>query len=413
MKKNYLYCLFLFFAAFSYAGDTVRPGLEGLARQYGIPDPVERSLIMAIKEPFLAEKNVQEALEDWFAGRLLEKQNKNAEAQKIWQDALKKLDNLEDLPSFEYIEPSSSELKFLTDLQLRNTPDVLIQVVSWKVENLLQYGLLLRPAELQENHKYRLILYGHGAAFGIPNSFCSWLAENLVQKGYIVIAPAMRGETLFQRQIPILGKELVCEGEIENLAGEVDDCMSMLKAAWKLPYIQENEFAFLGHSFGSGAGLLTVALSGAAAKLAISYDAWLVNPQRYYWDRMRRGANNWLSWEDYCNQPVNKQLKGLQQRSIIHNVEKIQAKLLLFMGGAYDGSVFHESHQDLIAKLEKYNKDYEYFLVPDGDHNFVLWDGEPAKYALKIQEKILQKYYPPKETKMKKLNKQPETEKDP
>ena len=79
MKKVYLYFFFVFYFAFSlFAGDTVRPGLEGLAWQYGISDPLEREVVMAIKDPLLAEKNVQEALEAWFAGRLLDKQNKNA-----------------------------------------------------------------------------------------------------------------------------------------------------------------------------------------------------------------------------------------------------------------------------------------------------------------------------------------------
>lgn len=150
----------------------------------------------------------------------------------------------------------------------------------------------------------------------------------------------------------------------------------------------------IGHSFGSGVGLLTVARAGSAAKLAVSYDAWLVNPQRYYWDRMRRGANNWLSWEDFCNQPAADQLRGLQQRSLLHNVDKIQARLLLFMGGAYGGSVFHQSHADLIEKLQKSGKQFHYELVPDGDHNFVLRDGPPAKHALKIQQKFFAEFYP-------------------
>ncbi|MFA6931034.1 MAG: prolyl oligopeptidase family serine peptidase [Lentisphaeria bacterium] len=377
------------------AGDTVRPGLEKLAWGNWISDADEKALVTALKDPLLAEMNVAAALQDWFDGRLLDTQNKNQEAREKWRTGLQKLDNLTPLPPLQSKTFPKAEFTILTELRMQNFPDVLLQVVAWQVANLRQYGILLSPKEKITEKKHRLVLYEHGAAFGLPNDFCDWLAEHFVRKGYVVIGPALRGEPLFQMQLPIHGKELVSDGEIENLAGEVDDSLAMLAAAWKLPYVKENEFALVGHSFGAGVGLLTVARAGAAAKVAVSYDAWLVNPHRYYWDRMRRGANNWLSWEDFCNQPVADQLRGLQQRSLIHHVEKIQARLLLFMGGAYDGSVFHLSHADLIEKLQKQQKEYEYVLVPGGDHNFVLRDGAPAQYALKKQQDFFAKYYPP------------------
>jgi len=395
MRCLLLLSIFILICCYLPAGDSVRPGLEKLSWQYQISDPSEKALVLALKEPLLAELNVEEALEAWFSGRLLDTQNKKAAAREKWQEGLGKLDSLAALPPFQYAAAPAADFTVLSELQLRSFPDVQFQVVSWQVANLRQYGLLLSPGEKTPGREYRLVLYGHGAAFGVPNSFLEWLAKHFVQKGYVVIAPAMRGEPLFQMQMPINGKELVSDGEIENLDGEVDDCLAMLDAAWKLPYVKAGEFAMIGHSFGAGVGLLTVARTGAAAKLAVSYDAWLVNPQRYYWDRMRRGANNWLSWEDFCNQPVANQLRGLQQRSLLHNVDKIQARLLLFMGGGYDGSVFHQSHDDLTAKLRQANKQFDYQIIPNGDHNFVLRDGPPARQALKIQERFFAEYYPP------------------
>ncbi|MDD3695858.1 MAG: prolyl oligopeptidase family serine peptidase [Lentisphaeria bacterium] len=392
--KNLLIAVLLLGCFLLYGGDTQRPGLERLSWEYGISDSVEQALVMALKDPLLQELNVEAALQQWFDGRLLHSQNKQEAAREKWHQGMTLLDNLQPLPPLSYGAAPKAEFSFLSELKLPNFDDVQMQVVSWQVNNLRQYGLLLAPRKKTPGQKYPLILYGHGAAFGLPNSFCAWLAQHLVRKGYIVAAPALRGEPLFQMQIPINGKELVCDGEIENLDGEVDDCLAMLDAAWKLPYVRKDEFAMLGHSFGAGVSLLAVARMGEAAKAAVSYDAWLVNPQRYYWDRMRRGANNWLSWEDYCNQPVKKQLRGLQKRSLLHHVEGIQAPLLLFMGGGYEGSVFHLSHEDLCKKLKAHNKKYRYVLVPNGDHNFVLRDGAPARFALPIQQKFLQEHYP-------------------
>ena len=152
----------------------------------------------------------------------------------------------------------------------------------------------------------------------------------------------------------------------------------------------------IGHSFGSGVGLLAAARAGDLCKAVVSYDAWLVTPQRYYWDRMARRANNWLSWADFCNQPVNAQLSGLMTRSIVHNAEKLTAPLLMFIGGAYASSVFHQSHDDLILQLKKLGKSYAYHVMPDAGHNFVLYTtSKPALDALKIQTDFLAKHYPP------------------
>ena len=394
MTKKFFIAVLISCLCWLCAEEMPRPGLEGLAWEYGVSDTNEQALVMALKEPLLQELDVETALQHWFDGRLLHSQNKLEAAQEKWRQGLSLLTELKPLPPVIHTAAPKAEFSVLSELKLAEFPDVQAQVVFWQVNNLRQYGLVLALWEKTPGHKYPLVLYGHGAAFGLPNSFCNWLARHLVRRGYVVIAPAMRGEPLFQIQIPINGKELVCDGGIENLDGEVDDCLAMLDAAWKLPYVRKDEFAMLGHSFGAGVALLAVARMGEAAKAAVSYDAWLVNPQRYYWDRMRRGANNWLSWESYCNQPVKEQLRGLQKRSLLHHVEQIRAPLLLFMGGGYDGSVFHLSHDDLCKKLAAHNKQYRYVLVPGGDHNFVLRDNASARHALSIQQQFLQEHYP-------------------
>ena len=394
MGRVLIICLFGL-ALLCQAGDKVRPGLETLANEYRPASAEEVMVILAMQEPLLNGKDVSAALQDWFDGRLLATQRKLVEARAKWQEAKTKLEApLDDLPPVPKRQWPDGEFTFLEDLRVTEYPAVRCRVVSWKVGDLTQYGLLLLPREAKER-SCRLFLYCHGAAFGIPNSFCSWLCQHLVKRNYAVIAPAMRGEDLFQRQIPIQGKQLVSEGEIENLDGEVDDCLSMLSAAWKVPEIVPGEFAMVGHSFGAGVGLLTAAVAGSKCKAVVSYDAWLVNPQRYYWDRMRRGANNWLSWEDYCCLPPLEQLQGLQKRSVIAQAEGLECPLLLFIGGAYKGSVFHLSHEDFCRRLRQLGKEYQYQVIPEGDHNFVLWDGEPARLALVKQEKFINLHYPP------------------
>ncbi len=381
------------------AGDSVRPGLEPLEKySYGyglIENADEQALVRALKEPFLKGLNVQAAMQAWFDGRLQSSQGKEEAATATWKRGLTLLDNLEELPPTAWGPIPDGSFRVRASFTLSEKPDVALDVVEWTVDGLKQYGVLLYPVKRKPEVRYPLILYCHGAAFGLSLGFMPWLAD-VVRMGYVVIGPAMRGEELFTPKVLIDGKALTCEGEIENLEGEVNDCLSMVKAAWKLPYVRPDEFAMVGHSFGAGVGLLTAARFGAKAKAVVSYDAWLVNPQRYYWDRMNRGANNWLSWADFCNQDVASQLAGLKKRSIILNANMLQCPMLLFMGGAYEGSVFHLSHDDFRKVLDKLGKSYVYDLIPNGVHNTVLYtESEPARYALKKQQAFLKRHFPP------------------
>ncbi|MBR0460246.1 MAG: prolyl oligopeptidase family serine peptidase [Victivallales bacterium] len=384
----------LFLGLVAFCGDTVRPGLENIEQR---PMTIaEEQLVEALKEPFLAGLDVHDALQAWFDGRLAEVKGNRLEALAFWKAGAGKLENLKPLPPVKWPPVPDATFTTLASYGLRGHEGVMVDVVEWTVDTLRQYGVVIRPKEPKAGDNYPLLLYCHGAAFGLPVEFLDWLA-GLAETGYVIAGPAMRGEDLFQRPLMVNGKVLRCEGEIENLEGEVDDCLAMLSAAWKLPYVKPNEFAMVGHSFGAGVGLLVAARSGAKAKAVVSYDAWLVNPQRYCYDRMRRAANNWLSWADFRNQPVANQLNGLKKRSIVQNADLLQCPMLLFMGETYDGSVFHLSHEDLVAELKRLGKPYEYVLIPNGHHNTILyWESEAAQWARRRQDAFLAKHFPPK-----------------
>ena len=378
------------------AGDTVRPGLEGLDWQSprSVP-PTEIKLIMALKKPLLAAMNVTAALQCWFDGRLADSKGDPAAARKKWREGMTKLDNLKPLPRPPWPPMPDATLNPIHKLQVADSGDTDVFVVQWKVDKLTQYGVLVTPSRRPKGVRYPLLLYAHGAAYGVPVYAIPWLAR-MAREGYVIIGPAFRGEDLFATRTPLKGLEYKCDGEIENLDGEVNDALAAVSGARKLAFVSPGKFGIIGHSFGAGAGLLTAARAGRDVACVVSYDAWLVNPFRYYWDRMRRGANNWLSWADFCNQPVPAQLAGLMRRSIVHHADQIQCPLLLFIGGAYEGSVFHLSHQDLIEQLKKFHKSYIYDVVPEGGHNFVLdYDTRPAKYAFAKHMRFLKKYLPP------------------
>ncbi|NOY80591.1 MAG: prolyl oligopeptidase family serine peptidase [Kiritimatiellaeota bacterium] len=374
------------------------PGLRDLSWSSAMDmTPAESKLVEALKDPMVDAMNVQAALESWFAGRRADEGGKPEAAKAAWEKGLTQLNDLKPLPKGPVPPPPDGALKIMVRFRYPDTDGVNCYIVRWTVDNLKQYGVLLVPA-VPKTHKptpkFPLLLYLHGAAFGVPLYALPWLA-GMVREGYVIIGPALRGEDLFATDADLGKLNFKSEGRIENLDGEVDDALSAVAGARKLPMVAPGKFAIIGHSFGAGVGLLTAERATAIACM-VSYDAWLVNPFRYYWDRMRRGPNNWLSWEQYCNQPVADQLRGLMKRSATHHAELIHCPLLLFIGGGYAGSVFHQSHEDFIARLKKYHKEFEYDVVPEGGHNFVLYyDSEPAKYAYKKHMAFLKKHLPP------------------
>lgn len=355
----------------------------------------DTKLVHAMRDAMIEGKDVSKALDLWFKGKRYKGKNKAVRKKSFYDAGIDALRDVKPLPPTVWPKnPAGVELVFRETIALPAFPGVKCRIVEFTVEKVRQYGILLEPKAAGE---YPLVVYMHGAAFGVP-AYAIEAYARIAREGYAVAVPSMRGEPLFagaKYSTLKLPEKYKSDGQIENLIGEVSDGLGMAVGAMAQPNVRSGKYAVIGHSFGSGSGLLMSARDTRVA-CVISYDAWLVNPFRYYWDRMSGGSNNWLSWEDYCKAPTPAQLKGLKARSLVHNADKITAPLLLFMGGGYYGSVFHRSHDDLVTQLKAHKKEYSYVIVPDGGHNFVLYaESEPAQYAWKLQMEMLKKHLPP------------------
>ncbi len=380
---------------------------QDLALQY------RRDLAYRLEQPMINGMDVSEALSFYMKGRAL-KQSEPHKQLEFYLKGMKALrEELKRLPQAEWPKnPSDVRLEFKESftiperlysyMGLPMQPGVECRIVAFQVDGLQQYGVLLAPKE-KAKAGHRLIVYVHGAAFGVPDYTLPMMAQ-MVQKGYVVVAPAFRGEDLLLRgsSVRLDIPKYKCEGEIENLVGEVNDVLAIADGAMALDYVRDDNFAIVGHSFGAGAGLLAAVRSKKVA-CVVSYDAWLTNPFRFYWERLAHEGRYddkgylWRSWPDYLEQPMKDQLAGLMRRSIVHHADKINAPTLLFVGGAYNGSAYHYSHKQLVNAMKKHKKTVAYEIVPGGGHNFVLYTNkQPAKYAQEIQDKWLETYYPSK-----------------
>lgn len=352
-----------------------------------------KAAAMALRAPMAAGRDVAPALTAWFAAG---KQRDPKRALAGYQQVVKILQRgkLPFLPQAKWpASPRNVTFRLLERFSLQDCPGIVFQIVGFKVTGIQEYGVLIYPAR---KGQYPLIVYAHGAAYGVPVYSLPWLGD-IAARGYTIAAVAFRGESLFTRPVFDGKREPYrCGGRIENLLGEPEDVLAMADAAFKMDFVKKGKFAILGHSFGAGAGLLAAARSDQVS-VVISYDAWLVNPFRFYWERLRGGSKYyWESWEAYCQrQSVPDQLKGLMARSIVHHVDRLSAPILLFVG-ALDGPAYRTCHDELAARLKQAGKTVHYEVVPDGGHNFVLYyESKPARYAYKIQMQWLKRYQPP------------------
>ncbi len=371
-----------------------------------------RDLIYRLEEPLCNGLDVTEALSYYLAGRKLLKRDPQQALIQFRKgiEACKGPFAVLPPPTF---KPLNFDDVRIEEIQTLTVPEVLWQMmgtepanditfklIKFKVDGLEEYGVVIRPKAVKG--RLPLLMYAHGAAFGVPDYALPGCAD-LARRGYVVAAPAFRGEdALLRSMTKDTWPALKCEGNIENLDGEVRDFLALARAMRREPYVRNGHYGAIGHSFGAGAALLAMARDPDLICM-VSYDAWMTNPFRFYWERLAAEGKYddksylWGSWNEFIdNQPARVQLMELRKRSFLHQAEGIRGALLLFTGGAYNGSAYHYSHRQLVQKLRKLKKTFRYEIIPGGGHNFVLYPmQEPARIAAKIQDEWLERYFPP------------------
>jgi dienelactone hydrolase len=370
-----------------------------------------RDLAYRLEDGLTGGMDVSEPLKLYMKARAMG-QNTPMERLKLYYTAMRVLKNakLKPLPKTKWPAlPKNVDLKLRTSFKVQESvwnamtipydAKASFRVVEYKVDGLKQYAIMTEHKEKDRP----LIIFSHGAAFGVPDYMLPWMAR-IASYGYVVAAPSLRGEPLLVRSMadyPTVPDHL-SEGSIENLKGEPNDILGLAIGLREKGLCAKGKYGIVGHSFGAGAALMATVRTKDIAFM-VSYDAWLTNPFRFYWERLaNEGSMNdkaylWGSWEAFAKQPAKQQLTELMTRSIVHHAAQVNSPLLLFIGGSYNGSAYHYSHKELVKELKAHKKPFRYEIMPDGGHNFVLYSGvEPAVSAFKLQMAYTLKHLPPK-----------------
>ncbi len=219
------------------------------------------------------------------------------------------------------------------------------------------------PRDLDTKKKHPAIMLIHG---GIHSNFGSaanaHIVEEMIDQGYIVIAPDYRGST---------GYGPLCWQLIDYGGEEVEDCMYARE--WALatyPFIDEKKFGIMGWSHGGMITLLSIfrhpgVYAAAFAGVPVSD---LITRQGYhkasYNDLMAADYHTGVfAWEDP---------KEYMRRSPAWNVEKFDDMPLLIHTNTNDEDVNVLEVKQLIRSLKAEGKKFEYEIFEDipGGHVF-------------------------------------------
>jgi dipeptidyl aminopeptidase/acylaminoacyl peptidase len=158
------------------------------------------------------------------------------------------------LVTFNLSNPASS--KELVDVN----EDVLADVRLGEVEELRfksydgldLHGWLVKPAQLEPNKKYPMVLYIHGGPWEMYSVQFSWNWQNFAANGYAVLYMNPRGSTGY-------GQDFVNGIQYSFPGKDYDDLMAAVDAAVAKGFIDENNLFVCGESVG---GCLTAWIVG-------------------------------------------------------------------------------------------------------------------------------------------------------
>ena len=153
-------------------------------------------------------------------------------------------------------DTKSDGLDWETRVVTKDTGTVIIEAVAYRSQGLLVVGQVCRP---KAPGKHEVYIYAHGGFLGITDGLgMEWnggACEQLAAEGWVVLAPAYRGED-------------GSEGNIEICLGEVDDLLEMTRIALAQPYSDRDRVAIVGASHG-GCITLRALQRGLPAQVAV------------------------------------------------------------------------------------------------------------------------------------------------
>jgi len=238
------------------------------------------------------------------------------------------------------------------------------------------YQYVFVPRKLDKGRKHPAIVLPHGGVHGDFGTYHVHLVREMVEKGYIVLAPEYRGSTGY-------GKDMVQAIDYGGL--EVDDMVAGRDwAVAELPFIDPKRIAIVGWSHG---GLM--ALLGAfdhPDKFACAYAGVPVSDLLTRLGYHERSYTEEFAAKNHVGKAPVEAVDEYRRRSPIWNVQKLKIPLMV-TSSTNDRDVNVVEVEELIVHLKAAGKSFESKIYTDapGGHSF---DRIDTTFALKVRKEM-------------------------
>ncbi|QUL99056.1 MAG: S9 family peptidase [Candidatus Fermentithermobacillus carboniphilus] len=242
------------------------------------------------------------------------------------------------------------------------------------------------PKNAVAGRKYPLLVFPHGGVHANFSTSSANVVRELIEQGYIIIAPEYRGSTgygeIFYKLIDYGGLEIEDTYEARNWMVENE------------PLVDPERVGILGWSHGGLITLMNIfnhpeAYKAAYAGVPVSD---LVARMGYKTEAYRRI----FSADYHLGKTAYEDVQEYRRRSPAWNAEKLQTPLLIHTTtNDEDVNVLEVEH--LIKALKAANKEFEYKIYENapGGHMFNRIDTKLAKESRKEIYRFLAKYLNP------------------
>ena len=217
------------------------------------------------------------------------------------------------------------------------------------------------------SRKAPLLVFPHG---GVHSNFSGVLipiARELLEQGYVLIAPEYRGSSGFGRGM---------YDEIDYGGAEIDDTHASRDwAVENMPNVDSARVGILGWSHGGFHALMNIFRWPGDYKVA-----YAGVPVSDLVQRMAYQPSYPEIFHHFIGKSVNEDPMEYRRRSPVYHADKLQTPLLIHTNTA-DGDVHVMEVEQLIAALKAAGKEFEYKIYQDapGGHGFNMIDTRLAK----------------------------------
>jgi len=216
------------------------------------------------------------------------------------------------------------------------------------------YYRLIKPTNFDPNKKYPVIVYVYGGPHAqlVNNTFLGgggYFLQALAAKGYVVFTLDNRGSG---------NRGFAFENVIHRQVGkmEMEDQMIGIDFLKNLPYVDTDRIGVQGWSYG---GFMTTALMlNHADVFKVGVAGGPVMDWKYY---------EIMYGERYMDMPEENP-EGYENSSNINKVKQLEGNLLL-IHGTIDPVVVWQHSQVFVKECVKAQKQLDYFIYPDHEHN--------------------------------------------